>query len=141
MWWREELRDLSTQHYYHIRKTTLELESRLRDRIYELEAGDLFHVSMKDLLAYLNAEINDYQLLKIIKRNRNYYQSFSNYSPPNEIGYRFQDEASGREAEFWQRMNQHTHNASPCTICLENVPSQALHNLEETAPRLRSASC
>ena len=42
LWWREELRDLSTQYYYYVRKLTLELGKRLTDLNVINETEDIF---------------------------------------------------------------------------------------------------
>lgn len=80
LWWREEFRDISTKHYYLIRKLTLALGKAWEvDNILE-SADDIFFLSVSD--------IETKSVEKAVK-NKLYYQSFINFKNPNEIGNRY----------------------------------------------------
>jgi pyruvate,water dikinase len=74
VWLREEMRDLSTRLYYHIRRHMLELARRrgLGD--------DIFFMTFQEIIA------DD---RRNIARNRVVFESYRNFKAPNEIGVRF----------------------------------------------------
>jgi pyruvate,water dikinase len=92
LWWREELRDLSTQFYYHVRKVSLELERRLLANGDLLNENDIFFTSLKDIVAFIDKKIDEPSLQALIKKNKTYYNCFSHYSPPDEIGQRYKEQ-------------------------------------------------
>ncbi len=89
LWWREELRDLSTRMYYQIRRYTLVLAERLEANGLLENKDDIFFIPVTDILAALNKHMKGSQIRDIVKKNRWYYQSFRNYQPPDEIGQRY----------------------------------------------------
>ena len=74
VWLREEMRDLSTRLYYHIRRHMLEIARRrgLGD--------DIFFMTFQEIIA------DD---RRNIARNREVFESYRNFKAPNEIGVRF----------------------------------------------------
>lgn len=90
LWWREELRDYSTQMYAQIRRFTLELARRLVALGWLEQESDVFFLRMRPLLALLRGELDVSEAQAQISRNRNYYQSFRNFTNPNEIGMRYE---------------------------------------------------
>lgn len=89
LWWREELRDLSTQFYLHVRRITLEVEQRLLQQQRLHQAGDIFFLTLKDLLAVMRNEMTPLDIARIVARNRQYYRSFAHFTIPDEIGERY----------------------------------------------------
>ena len=90
LWWREELRDLSSNFYFYVRKFTLILADHLcKNNVLE-QADDIFFLPIDSILSFLEGDIDKITLQTIIKRNRSYYRSFSHFKNPDEIGQRFQ---------------------------------------------------
>ncbi|OHD66285.1 MAG: hypothetical protein A2176_07280 [Spirochaetes bacterium RBG_13_51_14] len=89
LWWREELRDLSTQYYYHVRRFTLILAEHFKEMGIADHVNDIFYLPVNDIFKVMNNEILKDQAKVIIMRNKLYYNSFKNFTNPNEIGSRF----------------------------------------------------
>jgi phosphohistidine swiveling domain-containing protein len=74
VWLREEMRDLSTRLYYHIRRHLLEIARRR-------ELGDdIFFMTFQEVIADDRSNI---------ERRRDIFESYRNFKAPNEIGARF----------------------------------------------------
>jgi phosphohistidine swiveling domain-containing protein len=95
LWWREELRDLSTQFYLYVRKITLAVEQRLLQQKCLQHNGDIFFLALDDLLAVLRGELGALDVARIVARNRQYYNSFAGFTIPDEIGERYSNGVSG----------------------------------------------
>ncbi len=83
VWLREEMRDLSSQTYYLIRQFALEIARR------RCLGDDIFFMTFPEIFADDRSNV---------ERNREVFDSFRNFTPPNEIGIRFpfdSDVASG----------------------------------------------
>jgi len=89
LWWREELRDLSTKFYMYVRKISLELEARLLDQGYLKSKNDIFFLSMNDVLSITAGDVDTGVIHKTIAKNKAYYQSFADFEIPDEIGERY----------------------------------------------------
>lgn len=89
LWWREELRDLSTHYYYHVRRVTLAVAQRLVARGVLQQPDEVFFLELDDLLQVLRGQLSAQQVGVLIARNRRYYRSFARFSIPDEIGERF----------------------------------------------------
>lgn len=89
LWWREELRDLSTRMYYQVRRFTLILADRLVDINWFEKPDDIFFIPVTDILSILRNQTSPKVIQKMIAQNRCYYDSFRHYQPPNEIGERY----------------------------------------------------
>jgi len=89
LWWREELRDLSTQYYYYVRKFTLVLAKHLCEMNVLDTVDDIFFLPVEDILSIIKGDMQDDQVASLIKKNKLYYNAFRNYKNPNEIGNRF----------------------------------------------------
>ncbi len=74
VWLREEMRDLSSQMYYHIRRYIIEIAKRRN------LGDDIFFMTWQEILADDRSNI---------QKNRDQYESYRNFSAPNEIGSRF----------------------------------------------------
>jgi phosphohistidine swiveling domain-containing protein len=92
LWWREEFRDISTRYYYLIRLYTLELAKSLQSSNVIAEIDDIWYLKITDIRMYLEHHISADELRAIISKNRDYYESFRNFTPENEIGYAFNKE-------------------------------------------------
>tara|TARA_B100001964_G_scaffold241232_1_gene313071 strand:+ start:47 stop:1456 length:1410 start_codon:yes stop_codon:yes gene_type:complete len=74
VWMREEMRDLSSQMYYHIRRYIMEIARRKN------LGEDIFFMTWSEILA---------DNRKNIQNNREQYARYRNFHAPNEIGSRF----------------------------------------------------
>lgn len=88
LWWREELRDLSTKFYYIIRLYTLALAKHYVKQGVLEKSEDIFYLKIGDLFAFIHGETTKEKLREAIIRNRKYYNSFRNFINENEIGER-----------------------------------------------------
>lgn len=89
LWWREELRDLSTRFYFFVRKISLEVEKRLLKTGALLAEGDIFFLEISDLFKVMNGENSHSKTQAIIQRNKDYYHSFASFVIPDEVGQRY----------------------------------------------------
>lgn len=94
LWWREELRDLSTQYYYYVRKFTLVLADHLTDMKILDTQDDIFFLPVEDILSLIKGALSEEMAGLLIKKNKRYYEAFRNYKNPNEIGNRFNGAAA-----------------------------------------------
>lgn len=90
--WREELRDQSTRMYYHIRKFTLHMSGIYMKKGICEEPDDIFHLRYQDIIEFNRGTRTKSDLLRSIRMNRLYYQSFRNYRIPWDIGAGREDE-------------------------------------------------
>jgi len=86
LWWREELRDLSTQFYYYVRRFTLFMARHFKNLSIIDTEDDIFFLPVSDIIAISKQKISVEQARKMIDLNKVYYHSFRNYNNPNEIG-------------------------------------------------------
>jgi pyruvate,water dikinase len=89
LWWREELRDLSTKFYGHVRRITLEVEKRLLAKGVLLNKDDIFFLERDDLIKVMQGNVLPETCQSLVEKNRAYYRSFSRYQIPDEIGARY----------------------------------------------------
>lgn len=97
LWWREELRDLSTQMYAEVRRWTLLVAERLVARQDLATAEDIFFLTMHQILDLCQQRLSPDAAAEIIAHERAYYASFRNFSNPNELGERYTDSPSKPE--------------------------------------------
>lgn len=88
LWWREELRDLSTRFYYYVRIYTLILARHFIDMGYIDDTDDIFFLELEDIINILHNCSSIEDTKKLIQKNRLYYNSFRNFNNPDEIGSR-----------------------------------------------------
>lgn len=93
LWWREELRDLSTRFYQQVRRLVLEVEKRLLAQGILKTAGDVFFLPKDDLLALLDNTLSPKQAQLRVTANRCYYDAFARFEIPDEIGNRYASES------------------------------------------------
>lgn len=89
LWWREELRDVSTRFYYLVRLYTVELARSLQARGVIGDTDDIWFAKIGDIKEYLDGTISASGLRALITKNQTYYQSFRNFTPENEVGHAF----------------------------------------------------
>lgn len=89
LWWREELRDISTKFYYLIRLYTIKLAKVYVKNKLLNNVEDIWYLKIDDLSRFISKQIKINDLQKIIERNKQYYQSFRNFTSENEIGHTF----------------------------------------------------
>ena len=86
LWWREELKDISTRFYSLIRKSTLRLAGVLvADGILQ-SIDDIWHISITELFDYFDGKSDAATLRNIAQKNRMYFMSFRNFRNENEVG-------------------------------------------------------
>jgi pyruvate,water dikinase len=98
LWWREELRDVSTRYYHLIRLVTLRLATTLVAEGVLTGTDDIWFLPIDSIASALDGYITRTDLRAEVERNRTYYDSFRHYTPPNEIGQRFDRPATGAPA-------------------------------------------
>ena len=97
LWWREELRDLSTHYYHHVRRVTLAVAGRLVERGVLQQRDEVFFLELDDLLKVLRGQLTAQQVNALVVRNRRYYRSFARFTIPDEIGERFSQGGSATQ--------------------------------------------
>lgn len=86
LWWREELRDVSTRYYSVIRSYTLKFaEILLKENAID-KIDDVWYLKAGDIWNYLDGKISKEELSQLSRKNRIYYNCFINYISDNEIG-------------------------------------------------------
>ena len=91
LWWREELRDLSTKTYHLIRQYTLRLAALLVAEGVLDAPESIWMLKLRELWAFLEGGLDAQQLQAIEAHHRRYYDSFRHYQPENEIGPAFSE--------------------------------------------------
>ncbi|MET1077836.1 MAG: PEP/pyruvate-binding domain-containing protein [Pseudomonas sp.] len=89
LWWREELRDLSTHYYYHVRRVTLAVAQRWVEQGVLRQPDEVFFLELDDLLRLLRGQLPTADVTALVARNRRYYRSFARYTIPDELGAGF----------------------------------------------------
>jgi pyruvate,water dikinase len=89
LWWREELRDISTRFYYLLRHYTLKIATLLHQKKVLLRKEEIWLLTVDDLWAYFAGRLDRLALQKIIAQNSLYYDSYRNFLSDNEIGQVF----------------------------------------------------
>jgi pyruvate,water dikinase len=90
LWWREELRDLSTLMYDVIRRYTLALGRDLVAHDMLDTVDDIWFTKVGDLWSWLDSAMDDPRgvddLRGLVLRHRRYYEAYRNFLSQNEIG-------------------------------------------------------
>ncbi|GEM_PF-145665 len=92
LWWREELRDLSTRMYDQIRRFCLQAGTFLEKRGIFTCPQDVFFLRVYDLFAIIEGKTSPEKAKQLIRKNRQYYQSFRNFKNPDDIGFKMADQ-------------------------------------------------
>lgn len=87
LWWREELRDLSSQMYHQIRRFTLVVGNRLAHNAQLESQDDIFFLPVDRTLALTRGQVSLVEAQEEVARRRDYFQSFRNYQNPPDIGF------------------------------------------------------
>jgi phosphoenolpyruvate synthase/pyruvate phosphate dikinase len=90
LWWREEMRDLSSRMYHQIRRTLLVLGEKMVQEGILKQPGDIFFLTFEEWMEPGLQTRQDAIRLKI-EQNRRFYRSFRNYDKPNEILKRYHE--------------------------------------------------
>lgn len=93
LWWREELKDISIRFYYIVRIYTLKLAEDYCKKGIIKAVDDIWYLKINDIFDFIENRIDEFELNKIIERNRKYYNSFRNYKNENEIGAAFNNKS------------------------------------------------
>ena len=86
LWWREELRDLSTRFYYHVRRFTLTAGRHFEAMGILGEPEDIFHLRAEDIFRIHRGQLSPQEATATVERNKLYYRSFRNFQNADEIG-------------------------------------------------------
>lgn len=97
LWWREELRDVSTRFYYIIRIYTMKLAENYVEQGVIASKDDIWFLKIEDIFEFIGQKKSVDDLKAIIKKNRKYYNSFRNFTSENEIGAVFNKEGTVRK--------------------------------------------
>ncbi|MBN2798989.1 MAG: hypothetical protein JXX28_07560 [Deltaproteobacteria bacterium] len=89
LWWREELRDLSTRMYAQVRRATCEVAGRLVEGGVLADRADAFFLTWQELVEVLRGLLPPAVAAERVARARVYYDSYRNYANPDELGQRF----------------------------------------------------
>ena len=93
LWWREELRDVSTRFYYIIRIYTIELAEMYVKQGAIATKDDIWFLKIEDIFDFIEKKKSGEDLQALVTRNRKYYNSFRNFTSENEIGAVFNKES------------------------------------------------
>ena len=94
LWWREEMRMLSTQMYAQVRRFSLTFGQRLCSKGVLREESDVFFLTYEEIMQLLKGAMAMDLCNSIVQKRRLAYQGFRNFDNPDEIGTRC-DRASG----------------------------------------------
>ena len=92
LWWREELRDISSRFYCVIRVYTMKLAQAYYERGILSEIDDIWYLRISDIFDFIDGKITENDLKNSLDKNKKYYYSFRNYLSENEIGSVFDRE-------------------------------------------------
>lgn len=88
LWWREELRDLSTRMYDQIRRFVVVLAERLAAQGALNDAADAFFLTIHALLDLAGGSLSPENAQAQLEQARSYYLSFRHFRNPDEMGAR-----------------------------------------------------
>lgn len=94
LWWREELRDLSTRFYFFVRRVLLHVGTRLVTRQQLAHVDDVFFLSLQELIALMQGTLPASIAVQRVTDNRRYYEGFRAFVIPDEIGTRYASPAN-----------------------------------------------
>lgn len=124
LWWREEFRDVSTRFYCVIRAYTLILGKALVNNGTIGEVDDIWFAKIEDIRSFLDEKISKEEFLRIIERNKVYYNSFRNFTSENEIGLAFSGGLKGTSKSSLSGIG--------CSCFKATGTARVIHSLEET---------
>lgn len=87
-WLREEVRDLSTRTYRHLRCFALEAGRRLQERNHLEDLGDVFYLPFVEHLRALRGILSKDEVRDRVQRRKEALDGFRLYQPPSELGAR-----------------------------------------------------
>ena len=86
LWWREDLKDISTRFYYLIRMYSLELAKiYVKDGVFD-EEEDIWFLPIGDIFAFIDGAKTKEDLRRTVAKNRQYTASFRAFKNDNEVG-------------------------------------------------------
>lgn len=91
IWWREELKDISTRYYHLIRIYTLLLAENLKSEGVIKNIDDIWYIKLFDISDYLEDRKSVSEIREILDKNKLYYNSYRNYMSENEIGHKVEN--------------------------------------------------
>jgi phosphohistidine swiveling domain-containing protein len=104
---KEQMREFSTRSYYVVRRFLLEAGRRLVDMGIFREREDVFFLHIEELLDVLRnrRHVQRRTIRGKIDFRRRMYESFKDFTPPNEFGHRPSEGADGGDEEPAEGMN------------------------------------
>lgn len=94
LWWREELRDISTRYYSLIRHYSLKLACWYQALGLLEKTADIWYLEHKVISHYSQGLLSQDQFQAKLKEGRTYYQGYRHFKNPEDIGTVYQE---GRE--------------------------------------------
>jgi len=91
MWWREELKDLSTRYYALVKKYTKALAEKYYSEGLLEDKLDIHYLKYTEILDFIDKKLTKEEIYKIINKNKQYCNSFINFNNPNDIGMRYNE--------------------------------------------------
>jgi pyruvate,water dikinase len=85
LWWRENLKDISTRFYYLIRMYSIELAKIYVQEGVIDEVEDIWYLSIQDVFDHIDGKKSKEEIRSIIARNRVYTSSFRKFKNDNEV--------------------------------------------------------
>jgi len=87
LWWREELRDVSSRSYDQVRRFTLALATHLKKDGFIDDEADIFFFSVMYVVDIINGKVPRETARAKLWKNKKYFQSFKNFTNPPDIGF------------------------------------------------------
>jgi len=87
LWWREELRDLSTRMYNQVRRFSLKAGEYMSKSKILNNPDDIFHFRIENLFKIIKGTIEPSEARKLLEKNQIYYNSFRNFENQPDIGF------------------------------------------------------
>ncbi len=100
LWWREELRDLSTRYYHEVRKHTVLLGDKLfREKVIDAPE-DVHFLGIDQLCDFFDGKIDSEKVKQLVVLNKIYYASFRNFANSNDLGSRYSKTDEGNKSKL-----------------------------------------
>jgi len=100
LYYREEMRDMSTRLYFFVRCALLELGRRLEKNNDVDSAEDVLFVDLDSLYDFLNQKISSQKLKEKIVEWKERFEPFRSFSSPNEFGMIQDDHVQGIDGQI-----------------------------------------
>ncbi|MCG6971798.1 MAG: hypothetical protein LJE66_01510 [Desulfobacterales bacterium] len=134
-WYKEEVRDWSTQAYNLIRSVSLEVGRRMMQRKILDKETDVFYLSYPEVIDLMRDKSPDLESIRRrIRANKTYMLSFRHFENPNEIGRRWHYRYERTENSF---VTREKYKGIPCSSGETKGVVRVIHDISE-ADKLRA---